>query len=63
MLTVTCKSCGTSGMTADAAHPGMAVLCSCCPLPHDHDAAAIATGTPCRPVSITWHRPLALGSA
>lgn len=65
-LRVTCLGCGTAGFTFDNLHPGQAVACGCCPLDHDHDAAAaacprthggdcgvgVAGCTVCRPVAI-----------
>jgi len=65
-LRVVCGSCGTEGFTFDYQHPDRAVECSCCPVPHDHMAAAAGCpraheggcgkGVPgctvCRPVTI-----------
>lgn len=65
-LRVTCLGCGTVGFTFDFQHPGRAVECGCCPVLHDHDAAAaacprvhggdcglgVAGCTVCRPVAI-----------
>lgn len=53
MLTVTCKSCGASVFAADVLSGHLKLQCGCCPLPHDHGQAAIATGKPCRPVRIS----------
>ena len=53
MLTVTCLRCGRSAFGADILAAHAALACSCCPLPHNHGAAAIATGVPCRPVRIS----------
>jgi hypothetical protein len=53
MLTVTCKGCGLSASGPDILAAHAALVCGCCPLPHNHGAAAIATGVPCRPVRIS----------
>jgi hypothetical protein len=57
MLQVTCQSCGTQAFTEDNADPDAALVCvegsGCCPEDHHHGQAANATGTPCRPVTIT----------
>lgn len=53
MLTVTCKQCGASVFAADILSGHAALRCGCCPLPHNHGAAAIATGVACRPVRIS----------
>ena len=46
-LKVRCNSCGIEAETWDFQHPDLAVVCSCCPVDHDH------TGLGCRPVTIT----------
>ena len=65
-LRVTCDGCGAEAWTFDYQHPGRAVDCGCCPVPHDHDANAASCpreheggcglGVPgcmvCRPVAI-----------
>ena len=65
-LRVSCLGCGTEAWTYDYQHPGRAVECGCCPVPHDHDANAASCslehegdcgkGVPgcrvCRPVAI-----------
>lgn len=54
MLNVKCLRCGTEANTVNHADPDSAVVCSCCPVDHDHRQAAIDTGTACRPVGITF---------
>lgn len=53
MLAITCKGCSAIGFVATLAEVGTLKLpgCRCCPLVHDHDAAANA-GFICRPVHI-----------
>lgn len=63
MFTITCKGCSATVSTADASDPHPLLACGCCPLEgqpqpetgsvHHHGVHANATGTPCRPVTIT----------
>jgi hypothetical protein len=58
MLRIQCNQCGRSVVTTDGSDPDSALLCDCCPEDHHHGEAANATGTACRPITIT---PAAVG--
>jgi len=76
-LVVTCQSCGATAETWDFQRPDRAVECPCCPVAHDHGAAAAACPmdhdgpcarenpgcTVCRPVTITATAHLTLFDA
>jgi hypothetical protein len=52
MLLVECKGCGAVAATNDHANPDRVINCGCCPIDHDHAAAANACpgghdGQPC----------------
>ena len=42
MLHISCKGCHAWTVTEDVRAPNAALTCPCCPLDHDHDAAANA---------------------
>jgi len=57
VLQVQCDGCGTQAFTENNADPDAALSCvedsDCCKEDHHHGQNAEATGTPCRPVTIT----------
>lgn len=53
MFLVICNKCHAHVFTENGADVDLELKCSCCPYAHHHGQSADATGTICRPITIS----------